>query len=296
MEDFSFIRLSVVVFHKLQTFSFSVCKKYITFVAYQIHFSMKVAIIGVGNLGKSFVHGFTMTKKINTEDIYIIDPQSSVLEAFSHYKTFLNLTQCNEKFDIVLLALKPDIILPVVQQLSSQHIDSDSIIVSVAAGITIAQLTSVLPLAQPVVRLMPSIAVEVGESTLFYTSQNLTDATAERFQSIFSSLGLLLPIPEKQMAAATALSGCGIAYALRYFQAAKTAGIEIGFAPQKALEIILQTVKGAIALQQKYAKEHPEMLIEKVTTPGGLTIKGLNTMEKYGFSHSVREGIKASNE
>jgi pyrroline-5-carboxylate reductase len=110
---------------------------------------------------------------------------------------------------------------------------------------------------------------------------------------LFSQLGIAVPIDEKLMDAATVLGACGIAYALRFIRAATQGGIEIGFDSKTASLIAAQTVKGAAELLLKGGL-HPEAEIDKVTTPKGCTIAGLNEMEHRGFSSSLIKGIGAS--
>ena len=106
-------------------------------------------------------------------------------------------------------------------------------------------------------------------------------------------MGLALLLPEEKMAAATAMTSCGIAYALRYIRAAMEGGVELGFRADDAKHIVMQTLRGAVDILEKN-NTHPEVEIYRVTTPGGLTIKGLNAMEATGFTHSVIEGLRAS--
>ncbi len=110
---------------------------------------------------------------------------------------------------------------------------------------------------------------------------------------MFDKMGKSVVIPEEMMAAATVLSSCGIAYALRYIRAAMQGGVEIGFSAEMARDITAQTVKGAAELILQ-GGNHPEIEIDRVTTPGGITIAGINEMEHKGFSSSLIHGIKAS--
>ena len=121
------------------------------------------------------------------------------------------------------------------------------------------------------------------------------DATTEETQTIsniFDELGGSIITEEKLLGAGTTLASCGIAYAMRYVRAAAEGGVELGFKAKDATKIVLQTMEGAVKLLQATG-EHPEAAIDKVTTPGGVTIKGLNAMEHYGFSNAVIEGLKA---
>jgi pyrroline-5-carboxylate reductase len=144
-----------------------------------------------------------------------------------------------------------------------------------------------------VVRIMPNIAVQFGESATCISFSEKCSEAGQKIFSLFSHVGTALTIEEKLMNGATILGACGTAYALRYIRAAMQAGIEIGFDAPTALAIASQTVKGAAQMTLE-EKAHPEQLIDRVTTPQGCTIVGLNEMEHQGFSSSLIKGIKTS--
>ena len=136
---------------------------------------------------------------------------------------------------------------------------------------------------------MPNTAIEVLSSMTFVSAHNATPEQSDLIINIFNELGNAMLVEERLMGAGTALASSGIAFALRYIRAA----IELGFYPKQAQEIVVHTVKGATDLLLEN-KSNPEMEIDKVTTPGGITIKGLNEMELSGFTSSVIRGLKAS--
>lgn len=253
---------------------------------------MKIAVIGAGNLGSAIIEGLLSHGVVNPNNFYIIDKNPLHLNKFSTCQIFSDLKTCSTKFDVLILSLKPDVILSVVPTLLP-FLHKDTILVSTAAGIEISTLSAAVPEKQPIVRTMLNIAASVGCSTVFYTPSNCSDTHNTLFIKLFSCLGLLLPIAEQLMAAGTALSGCGLAYVLRYIRATVTGGVEIGFSSPDALKIVLQTIKGAIELISNSSEKHVESLIDQITTPGGLTIKGLNKMEECGFNNSVIQGIKS---
>jgi pyrroline-5-carboxylate reductase len=120
-----------------------------------------------------------------------------------------------------------------------------------------------------------------------------SDEQVEQVKGLFSALGYALVVDEKMLAAGTALASCGIAFAMRYIRAAMEGGVELGFRPEEAARLVEHTVKGAATLLLE-SGVHPEVEIDKVTTAGGITIKGLNAMERSGFSAAVIDGLKAS--
>ena len=139
---------------------------------------------------------------------------------------------------------------------------------------------------------MPNTAVEVGSSMTFVSAKGASETQIAQVLQLFNVLGHTLFIEERLMTAGTALASCGIAFALRYIRAAIEGGIELGFYPKEAQEIVAQTVLGAARLLLE-SQNNPEVEIDKVTTPGGITIKGLNAMEQAGFTAAVFNGLKA---
>jgi pyrroline-5-carboxylate reductase len=166
------------------------------------------------------------------------------------------------------------------------------IILSTITGVTLKDIGSVLGKI-PIVRIMPNIALEICESMTCISFGNTKPDQEERILSIFSKMGKTLIIPEEMMGAATVVGACGIAFALRFMRALSQGGIEIGFDAEMAQLITAQTVKGAARLIIE-TSNHPEMEIDKVTTPQGITISGLNEMEHQGLSSAVIRGLITS--
>ncbi len=141
---------------------------------------------------------------------------------------------------------------------------------------------------------IPNTAIEVKQSMTFITGLNATEDQNRLVLNIFGALGKAELVEERLLGPATTLCSCGIAFAFRYIRAAMEGGVELGLYPQKAQEGVLQTLRGAIALLESNGS-HPEQEVDRVTTAGGITIKGLNEMEHAGFTSAVIRGLKASN-
>ena len=141
--------------------------------------------------------------------------------------------------------------------------------------------------------LIPNTAIATLSSMTFISSARSTAERDNLLLDIFNELGKAMLIDESAMPAATSLASCGIAYAFRYIRAAMEGGVELGIRANEAKHIVMQTLRGAVDVLEA-SDAHPEAEIDKVTTPGGLTIKGLNAMEAAGFTHSVIEGLRAS--
>ncbi len=201
--------------------------------------------------------------------------------------------------DIIVLAVKPWLMKGVIEEIRNSTDLSTQTIVSVAAGITCAQIeewfTGPAGAGTPspaIFRVIPNTAVEVLESMTFISSGRPNLPQLELVEKIFSQLGPVMIVEEKQLAACTALASCGIAFAMRYIHASAQGGVEIGVRATDAQKIVEHTMIGAAKLLLEKGT-HPAAEINKVTTPGGITIRGLNEMEHAGFTSAVIRGLKA---
>ena len=218
--------------------------------------------------------------------------------------------------DIIILAVKPWLVEEVIEEIRPSLKKEKQIIVSVAAGITLrelvlyvepeydiieanricAEISGKEPEAfdEPVIfRAIPNTAVEALCGVTVVSHHGASDEQVALVHNLFSTLGYALVVEESLIPAATSLTSCGIAFAMRYIRAAMEGGVELGFRPDEAARLVEHTVKGAATLLLE-SGAHPEVEIDKVTTAGGITIKGLNAMERSGFSAAVIEGLKAS--
>ena len=194
--------------------------------------------------------------------------------------------------DIVILAVKPFQIKEVLTALKND-LRPEHILVSVVTGVLISDLQSIIDQPVSIFRAMPNTAIAIQESMTCLSYQNASADQVNYVHDLFSKLGRVVTIEEKLMDAATVLGACGTAYAMRYIRANIQGGIEIGFDALTASLIAAQTVKGAAELLLQKGS-HPEHEIDKVTTPKGCTIAGLNEMEHQGFSSSLIKGLVAS--
>jgi pyrroline-5-carboxylate reductase len=252
---------------------------------------MNIHIIGGGNLGTAIAIGLAQYTTGNS--ITVTRRNVKLIDNLKQYgiNTSASNTDGIANADIVMLAIKPwqvetvlDEILPYV---------SGKIIASAASGVTLEQLHAKIAGINTVVRIMPNIAAQYGASATCVSAKGEDIAKAQPVVDLFDKVGTAVIIDEKLMDAATVLGACGTAFALRYIRASMQAGIEIGFDAKTALAISAQTALGATEMLLKESA-HPEQLIDKVTTPQGCTIAGLNEMEHEGFSSSLIKGIKTS--
>ena len=246
-------------------------------------------------MGGAIARGLAKGTIIQTEDICISNPSQAKLDALKTEFPQMQVTHSNveavKDADIVLLAVKPWFIEPVIKELP---LDAEKqMLISVAAGISFEQYESWVGEKMPVFRVIPNTAISQLESMTLIASHHASKEQEQLMLDIFNEMGLAMLIPEKQMAATTALTSCGIAYVLKYIQAAMQAGIELGVYPKDAQRMVAQSVKGAASLILNN-DTHPSVEIDKVTTPGGITILGINELEHEGFSSAVIKAMKAS--
>jgi pyrroline-5-carboxylate reductase len=253
---------------------------------------MNIHIIGGGNLGVAIAIGIaqhttgnsvTVTRR-NIEKIQYLEKDGINISSSN--------TQNIEKADLVILTIKPYQVDMVLEEILL-FLKTKTTIASAVSGLSIDELQQKTATKHAIIHIMPNIAIRFGQSATCISYEENDKIEAQKVIDLFDDLGTVSVIDEKLMDAATVLGACGTAYALRYIRASMQAGIEIGFDAATALSIASQTAKGAatMALEEKI---HPEQLIDRVTTPQGCTIVGLNEMEHEGFSSSLIKGIKTS--
>ncbi len=254
----------------------------------------KIAIIGGGNLGAAIAEGLIKSKFIDANKITVTKRN---LDPILHLKSLgasitSNNAEAIQNSDVIIVALKPYNVREILEGLKNNFDPKKHIIISVVTGVFLKELAAIVG-DVPIFRAMPNTAIAIQESVTCLCQQGASKDQQQYVSELFDQLGITIPIDEKLMDAATVLGACGIAYALRFIRAATQGGIEIGFDAKTANLIAAQTVKGAAELLLKLNR-HPEEEIDKVTTPKGCTIVGLNEMEHQGFSSSLIKGICAS--
>jgi pyrroline-5-carboxylate reductase len=253
----------------------------------------KISIIGCGNIGLSLLQGIIKSGSVKKSDLIVTRRNTDELD---HWKnTGIRITSDNAEAvragNLIIIAVKPYNFKNVLSGIRN-HLQPRKHI-SLTAGITMAQIRKIVPVSIPVFRVMPNISASVAGSISCICHDHAGKKEIEKVNSLFSLLGTSMFIGEELMDSATILGACGIAYTLRFIRAMTQAGIQIGFDSKTANAIVNQTVRGAAELLIEN-KQHPEFEIDKVTTPRGCTIVGLNEMEHNGFSSSLIKGIVAS--
>lgn len=255
----------------------------------------KIAIIGGGNLGASIADGLILSEFSRPVELTVTRRNLASLSRFSERGTLVHSDNRRAVRDseVIILAVKPYNYAEVVKEIKTLLNPKKHIVVSVITGVWIEQLQQAIGKPVPVIRAMPNTAIAIQQSMTCLAHANASPAQLQFVKDLFDQLGKTALIDEKLMDAATVLGACGTAYAMRYIRANIQGGIEIGFDASTATLIAAQTVKGAADLLLQKGT-HPEHEIDKVTTPKGCTIAGLNEMEHQGFSSSLIRGLVAS--
>lgn len=254
----------------------------------------RFAIIGGGNLGAAIAEGLVRTNEIKNENICITRRK---IHLISHLKekgvnVLSNNIEAVKDADIVLLVVKPYQLTDILTEIKPV-LNPGMIIISMVAGFSLNSIETIIGDNIPLFRGMPNTAIALCESITCLAYEKKWEEYKVEVMNVFDLLGKSVVITEELMASATVLGACGIAFALRFMRAAMQGGIEIGFAADVAQFITAQTMKGASELILQ-SNHHPEQEIDKVTTPRGITISGLNEMEHQGFSSSLIQGLITS--
>ena len=256
--------------------------------------SKRIAIIGGGNLGAAIAEGLLKSKFNKASEIIVTKRHIQTLRSLQ--QKGVTVTDDNneavKKSEVVILAVKPFQVKDVLSQIKD-NLDKKKIFISVVTGVLISDMESIIENSIPMFRAMPNTAIAIRQSMTCICSTNAKPADIKYVNDLFKNLGEVVAIDEKLMEAATVLGACGVAYALRFIRANIQGGIEIGFDAATASKIAAQTIKGSAELLIQNGN-HPEQEIDKVTTPKGCTIAGLNEMEHRGFSSSLIRGVVTS--
>ena len=257
--------------------------------------NMKLTVIGAGNMGGALIKGWAKSGKIDT--ITVADKNEALLEQFKKEYPALNVTTDNvaavKGADIVVLVVKPWLMKMVLAEVKHALDLDKQIIISDAANFTTGMLAEELGAEGQFFYVIPNIAAEFGASMNFIAkAPSATDESLKAVEALYAIDGDTIVVSENLVGPGMMMASCGIAYVMRYIRAQMEGGCEMGFYPQQAKQIALQTMQGAVSLL-KATGWHPEEAIDKVTTPGGVTIKGLNELDHAGFNSAVIRSLKA---
>lgn len=247
-------------------------------------------------MGGAFAAGLLKSDIFRADDITVANPHENKLERFA--QSGASVTTDNKVAiagaDYIVIAVKPKVVKTVMDEIKTVMDYSSQTIINMAASISIAQLSEWLEeggKVPDIVQALPNIGIAERASMTFLSPSRQAEKNLSKVEAIFNSVGNSLVVDESLLSSGTALSGCGIAFIMRFVRAASEAGVELGFKANDAKDVVLQTMLGAVRLLQANGG-NPEAEIDKVTTPGGMTIRGLNAMEQAGFTNAVIQGFK----
>jgi pyrroline-5-carboxylate reductase len=255
----------------------------------------KVAILGGGNMGTALAKGMVAAGKYNAADITLTRRNVRMLDQMARegYGVTTDNVLAVSGAEVIILSILPQQLDSVLDSIADSIDPARHLFISIVTGVKVADIVKRIGKEVQVIRAMPNTAIAIRESMTCLAVRGASEENQALVRDIFGAVGETIEIEEELMTAATALCACGIAFFLRSIRAAAQGGTEIGFHATDALRMAAQTAKGAASLLLHFGS-HPENEIDKVTSPKGCTIAGLNEMEHHGFSSAMIKGIKLS--
>lgn len=255
----------------------------------------KIAILGGGNIGKAIANGLLESGKYDASDLVVTRRNIKALADMEEKGVEISTDNVGavKSSSLIILCVQPGQVADLIKEIHSYTDPAKHIVASIITAYEVKDLKQMFGNEVPIVRVMPNTAIAIRESMTCLATESKENGVLEQVKEIFDLLGTTLVITEQLMSAATILGACGIAYFLRYIRAASQGGIQVGFHAEEAQLIAAQTARGAASLLLQGGR-HPEDEIDKVTTPRGCTIAGLNEMEHFGLSSAVIKGIVTS--
>ena len=255
---------------------------------------MEYAFLGAGKMASAIIQGMLRGKVCSAEEIIASCPEAQMLQSLQD-STSARVTTSNEEAaaaaPVVILCVKPQEAATAIKQ-AGAALDG-KLFISIAAGLTVATLEKMAPKCR-IIRAMPNTPALVGcGATAFTTGANTTDTDKNCAEAIFASVGVVSQVQEKLLDAVTGLSGSGPAYIFLIIEALTDGGVSCGLPTNLARQLAIQTVLGAAQLA-KETGEHPAVLREMVTSPGGTTAAALGELEKNGVRAALIQAVRAA--
>jgi pyrroline-5-carboxylate reductase len=294
IEALLFFRRTECVFESSQVAGFTT-RSEIFFSEDKVGSNDRLAILGAGNIGASIAKGLIHTNRFSPEQITLTRRRLHLLDDFKALGVIVHATnpEAVRNSRTIIIAVEPKRINELLKEIDAELQAERHVLISVVSGVSIKQIRDHISHEVAIVRAMPNTAIAIGESMTCLASNQKNSEALDIARSIFDTVGKTKILEEEQFTAATALGACGVAFFLRAIRAAGQGGIQIGFHAEDALEIAAQTAKGAASLVLQMGN-HPESEIDKVTTPEGCTIVGLNQLEHEGFNSAMIKAIVCS--
>jgi len=257
---------------------------------------LKIGFLGAGKMATALARGFLNAKLVKANQLCAADPYPAAREHFAAEtgaKALATNLEVAKVATVLILATKPDQVTAALTEIASV-VGKDHLLISIAAGVTLAKLESVLPPGSRVIRVMPNTPALVGAGASgFALGKNATAADGETAQKLLSAVGVALAVKESLLDAVTGLSGSGPAYVYQFIEALSDGGVAAGLPRDVATRLAAQTVLGGAKMVLETG-QHPGALKDQVTSPGGTTIEGLHELEKGKLRATVMSAVRAA--
>ena len=255
---------------------------------------MKVGFIGCGNMASAIIKGIVESEAVKSEDICAYDTLDAVIDnAAAKYgiKKCADANEVVELSDYVVLAVKPNVLTSVLNEINIKLIEKQTVLISIAAGKTIAFIRDNLSHTNKIVRVMPNINAKVAAACSAYCANgDVTETEKKEIEKIFGSVGEITELPESSFPLFGVIAGSAPAFAYMFIDALARAGVKNGMKKETALKIAAQTVMGSAKMILE-SNTHPYELIDQVCSPGGTTIEGITSLQSDGFEAAVHNAV-----
>ena len=256
---------------------------------------LKIGVLGAGNMGQALVRGL-VEKTVYPQNISVYDVDRKKLDAVkkeAHVKIAKSNRHCVSLSDVVILAVKPQIIQQVIEEVSSSLAEG-TLVISIAAGVPLVKLETFFKKPAPLIRVMPNMPALVGSGmSAFSLGKHATQRHQKIAEAVLSAFGEIAQVPEKMLDLVTAVSGSGPAYYFLLSEKLIEAAYELGMKVDVAKKLVYQTALGSGRVMSE-GLEDPEVLIDRVASKGGTTEAALKVFQKQGFGKIVQDGVKAA--
>lgn len=255
---------------------------------------MKIGFIGCGNMATAIIDGAIKNEALNSSDIYVYDinkdAQKAIVDKYG-LNTCQNEADAVKTCGAVILAVKPNVITSVLEKMNIALVESDTLIISIAAGKTIEFIRNTLSHGNRIIRVMPNINAMVGAAMSAYTANaNATDEDKALCVKVFGSIGKIIELDETYFPVFGVIGGCAPAFSYMFIDSLARAAVKNGMKKETALEVAAQTVLGSAEMVLK-SGIHPWELVDKVCSPGGTTIEGVTSLQNDGFETAIHNAV-----
>jgi len=259
---------------------------------------LKIGFLGAGKMATALAQGFVNAQLVGAKQLFAADPFDTARKHFAAAtgaKTFSANLDVAKSATVLMLATKPDQVAAALAEISGAF-TKNHLVISIAAGVTLAKLEAALPAGARVIRVMPNTPALVGAgASAFALGKNASVADAELSKKLLSAVGIAFQVKENLLDAVTGLSGSGPAYVYQFIEALSDGGVAAGLPRDIATKLAAQTVLGGAKMVLETG-QHPGALKDQVTSPGGTTIEGLHELEKGKLRATVMSAVRAATE